>query len=265
MSADRYALAADGARLRYRVEGREDGLTVMFSHSLGVDSDTWDPQVAALAGRFRIVRYDARGHGRSEATEGEYTIEQAAHDALSVMDAARVRDVQFVGLSMGGMVGMWLAVHAPGRLRRLVLANTTAHIPLRAMWNERIAEARSSGLDAIAGATLQRWVGAAYRQANPAGFEAMVETMRTMSPVGYAGTAAMLRDTDLRPVLGRIGIPVLVITGEQDVATPPAAAQALAGDIPQATVGIVAGAGHLSNVEAPESFNGLLAGFLDAP
>lgn len=258
-----FATATDGTPIAYRLEGRADAPTIVFAHALGVTSATWDPQVSALGDNFRILRYDARGHGRSGAPAGAYDIGLVARDALSVMDAAGITAAHFIGLSMGGMVGMWIGIHAPERLGRLVLANTTPHIPLpREAWNQRIATASSEGLANIAVQTVDRWLGNDFKSRNPRAREEIVATMRNMSPTGYAGTCAVLRDADQRSEIGRILAPTLVITGAADVSTPLAAAQALAAAIPRAHAIAIAGAGHLSNVERPDDFNQLIREFL---
>lgn len=262
MSVDRYAIAADGTRIHYRVEGRADRPAVLFSHSLGVTLETWDAQVRALAGDFRVLRYDARGHGGSDAPGGLYEMGLLARDALAVLDAEAIDSAHLVGLSMGGMVGMWVGTHAPQRLRKLVLANTTAHIPLRDMWTSRIEAALRDGMDGIAAPTLNRWLGNDFKSAHPEQVEAVIATMRAMSPTGYAGCCGALREADQRETVALIRAPTLVITGSADLATTAAVAEALAAAIPNATSTVIAGAGHLSNIEQPEVFNRCLIDFL---
>lgn len=262
MTAGNFARAADGARIHWRVDGPVSADAVLFSHSLGVTLDTWAAQARTLDSRWRVVRYDARGHGRSDAPGGPYDLAMLAADALAVLDAAGAATAHMVGLSMGGMVGMWLAVNRPDRVGRLVLANTTAHIPLRDMWNSRIETALSTGMDGIASATLRRWVGERFKTTQPEAFAAMAETMRKMSPAGYAGCCAALRDADLRTTVGAIAAPTLVLTGAADEAITPAVAEALAASIPGARCTIVPDAGHLSNIEQPEAFNTLIRSFL---
>jgi len=263
VSEVQFATASDGTPIAYRLEGCAEAPAIVFSHSLGVTSDTWDPQVAALGDSFRIVRYDARGHGRSGAPAAEYDIGLVGRDALAVMDAAGMDAAHFVGLSMGGMVGMWIGIHAPARLGRLVLANTTPRIPLpREAWNQRIAAASSEGLAAIAVQTVDSWLSDEFKSRDPRGREAIVSTMRAMSSASYAGTCAVLREADQRGEIGRIAAPTLVITGAGDVSTPPAAAEALAAAIPGARAAVIPGAGHLSNVERPEDFSRLIREFL---
>jgi 3-oxoadipate enol-lactonase len=262
VSVDRFAVATDGTRLRIRVEGRAGARPILFSHSLGVTLDTWDAQVRALGDAWCVVRYDARGHGESDAPEGPYDLDMLGRDALAVLDAAGIERAHVVGLSMGGMVAMWLAVNAPERVDRLVLANTTTHIPLRDTWNQRIATARESGMAPIAAQTLDRWLGPAFKAAHPDARDAMVATMNAMSPVGYAGCCAALRDADQRETVGRIGAATLVLTGSADLATTPAVAQGLAAAIPSGRASVIDDAGHLCNVEQPEAFERHLRDFL---
>lgn len=262
MTIGRFATASDGTRIHYRVEGRPEGPAVLLSHSLGVTLETWDAQVLALGSSFRILRYDARGHGSSAAPPGPYDIGMLARDALAVLDAEHIPSAHLVGLSMGGMVGMWIGAHAPQRVDKLVLANTTAHIPLRDMWNSRIETALRDGLSSIAAPTLQRWLGEDFKSRRAQQTEAMISVMQAMSSIGYAGCCAALRDADQREILSGIRAPTLVVTGAADLATTPAVAQALADAIPNASCSIIANAGHLSNVEQPEAFNRVIQAFL---
>jgi 3-oxoadipate enol-lactonase len=179
-----------------------------------------------------------------------------------VMDKAGVARAHIVGLSMGGMVAMWLATHEPQRVDRLVLANTTPHIPLRDMWNSRIQTALADGLDTIAAPTMQRWLSEEFMAAQPLAAAALIDAMRRMSPAGYAGCCAALREADQRKSVSRIGASTLVVTGSDDLATTEAVAQGLADAIPGARLEIIAGAGHLSNVEQPDAFNRALLDFL---
>lgn len=264
MSESFLVKAVDGARIAVQVEpGPQHATTVVLSHSLGCDASMWDPQIAVLARHFRVVRYDHRGHGRSEAPPGDYTIDLLGADALAVIDAVCAKQaVHFCGLSMGAMVGMWLATREPKRLRSLVLANTAAHIPLRAMFEQRIHTARTEGMTNIAASTIDRWLSDAFRDLHAAQRDALVDTMLQMSPHGYAGCCAVLRDTDLRPDLGRIALPTLVIGGSADPSTTPQAMHALAHAIDGAHVLILDGASHLSNIERPRAFaDALLAHF----
>ena len=245
-----------GARIAVRIDaGPEGAPTAVLSHSLGCDLSMWDPQVQALSRHFRVVRFDHRGHGQSDAPDGDYSIEQLGRDALAVIDATSPgRPVHYCGLSMGAMVGMWLALHHPERIDRLALANSAAHIPLRAMFEQRIATARTEGLSSIAAPTMDRWLSEEFRHTHAPQRDALVERMLAMSPQGYAGCCAVLRDTDLRTDLGRIGRPTLVIGGSVDMSTTPEGMRALADAIHGARLVILDGASHLSNLERPQAF-----------
>ncbi len=249
-------VSAGGVRIAARIEAGPPGApTVVLSHSLGCDLSMWDPQIEGLTRHFRVVRFDHRGHGKSDAPAGDYSIDRLGRDALAVIEATSDgQPVHFCGLSMGAMVGMWLTLHHPQRLKRLALANTAAHIPMRAMFEQRIATARSEGMGSIAAPTMDRWLSEAFRTAQPARRDALVDAMLRMSPEGYAGCCAVLRDTDLRADIGGIRLPTLVIGGGADAATPPAAMEGLAAAIPGARAVILEGAGHLSNIEQARAF-----------
>jgi 3-oxoadipate enol-lactonase len=247
-----------GARLRYEVSGPERAPWLVLSHSLGTDLSLWDAQVAALAQTHRVLRYDARGHGASAAPSGPYTIEQLAHDALALLDALRISRARFCGISMGGQTGLWLAAFAGDRIDRLVLANTGARIGTRAIWNERIAAVEAGGLAAIAEGVLARWVTAGFRDARPAETARLREMLLRTPAAGYAACCAALRDADLRAAARSVRAPTLVVTGAQDVATPPADGRALAAAIAGAAH-VELAAGHLSNVEEAEAFTAAVA------
>ena len=222
----------------------------------------WDAQVEAFGERFRVVRYDSRGHSGSEAPDGEHAIEMLGKDALAVMDALEVTRAHFVGLSQGGMTGMWLGAHAPERIDHLVLANTTAHIPARDLLNGWIQTALSDGLDSIAPPIMTGWLSAKFKAAHPERTRELVEAFRLMSPKGFAGSCAVLRDSDRRDDLPKIKAPTLVIAGVEDGPMGAAAAQALVDAIPGARRADIPDAAHLSPIENPEAFNAAVLGFL---
>src|SRR4051794_2289093 len=181
----------------------------------------WDDQVAALSSRFRILRYDTRGHGRSAAPEGPYAIGDLGADLLALLDELGLERVSFCGLSLGGMTGMWLAANAPERVERLVLCCTSAHLPPREMWDERIETVRADGMEPVAEGVLERWLTPEFRTARPE-IAARLKAMLVATPVeGYAGCCAAIRDLDLRDALSAIRAPTLVIAGGEDPATPP--------------------------------------------
>jgi 3-oxoadipate enol-lactonase len=223
----------------------------MLCNSLGTTLEMWDPQVEALTTRFRLVTYDRRGHGRSPVPPGPYSIEDLGRDALDLLDDLGIERVSFCGLSIGGMVGMWLASEAPERIDRLVLCSTAPTLPPREQWLERAATVRAEGVSAIADAALDRWF-------TPLAPESLRESFRAMlvgTPAeGYAGCCEALADLDLRDRLAAIGAATLVVTGEGDPVAPPETGEQLAASISGARHVTVAGARHITNAEQPSTF-----------
>lgn len=252
---------ADGCRLSYSVEGPAGAPVLLLSNSIGTTSALWDRQAGPFAKTFRVVRYDTRGHGRSSVPAGDYTMEQLGRDALAVLDAAGAGRAHVCGISLGGITAMWLGVHAPERIERLVLANTGARVGTVEMWQQRIAAVRANGMAQIAEATPSRWFTESFRQRAPeivATFTAMVADC---PPAGYAGCSAAIRDTDLRDDVRKIAAPTLVITGAVDPATPPSDGAFLSERIPRARR-VELAAAHLSNVEAADAFTAAVLDFL---
>jgi 3-oxoadipate enol-lactonase len=248
-------------RLHYRIDGDAGSPPLLLSNSLGASFEMWEPQMPVLAGRFRVIRYDSRGHGHSEATPGPYSIEQMAGDALGLLDRLSVARADFCGLSMGGMVGMWIAINAPARLDRLVLANTAARIGTAEMWNARIDAVRKGGTASIASGVLARWFTPAMLE-QPTPIVAQIRaTFERISAAGYAASCAAVRDADQRHLLGRIHAPTLVIAGSDDQATPPDDGRFLADHIQGARY-VELDAPHLSNIQAASAFTQALVQFL---
>jgi 3-oxoadipate enol-lactonase len=242
------------------VEGADHGPPVMFSNSLGSDLEMWDAQAAALKDRFRVIRYDSRGHGKSVVSDGPYSIADLGEDACAIMDALGTGPVFWCGLSKGGMVGQWLLRHRPERLIKAVLANTAPHMPGPELWNGRIRLVREKGMGAIVDAMLARWFSDGFRAERP---DVMARTaaMITRQPVeGYAACCAAIRDMDQRNSLRTANRPVLVIVGSDDPSTTPAMGQLIADAIPGARVTTLT-ARHLSNLERPAEFNQALLDF----
>ena len=253
--------ALPDARLHYRIDGETGAPPLLLSNSLGTSLDMWEPQMPALAARYRVIRYDSRGHGRSDVTPGPYTIEQLANDALRLLDALSVSRAHFCGLSMGGAVGLWLGINAPNRLDRLVLANTAAKIGTSEMWNARIEAVRKGGCASIAPAVLARFFGShALAQPTPL-IAQMRATFEATSAEGYVACCAAVRDMDLRHALSRIHAPTLVITGSEDVSTPPEDGRYIADHVRRAQH-VELPAPHLSNVQAAAAFTQALLHFL---
>jgi 3-oxoadipate enol-lactonase len=211
----------------------------------------WDPQVSALSAHFRLVRYDRRGHGRSPVPPGPYSIEDLGRDALALLDGLGTERVSFCGLSIGGMVGMWLASEAPERVHRLVLCCTAPILPPRAQWLERAARVRARGVSSIADTVVTRW----FTSDAPRSLRETFRTMLVGTPAeGYAGCCEALADLDLRERLVAIEAPTLIVTGAEDPVAPPDKGELLANSISGARHVTVAGAAHIANAEQPATF-----------
>jgi 3-oxoadipate enol-lactonase len=223
----------------------------------------WEPQAAVLAQRSCVLRYDTRGHGQSDVPPGPYTIDLLGRDVLALLDHLGVARAAFCGLSLGGMTGMWLGVHAPQRISRLVLANTSAHMGPPAAMNERIAAVTAGGVAAISEAVLGRWFTPGFAAREPARVAAVKAMLDRTPAAGYVACCHAIRDMDQRADIARIGAPTLVVTGTHDLSTPPSAGRFLAERIPGARY-VELPAAHLSNVEAAAGFNAALTAFLAA-
>ncbi len=254
----------DGVRLFVVSEGPEEAPPVLFSNSLGTDLHAWDPQAKALAGTFRVVRYDARGHGRSDVPPGPYTIDRLGADALGVLDALGIDRAHVCGISLGGMVALWLAARHPERVGRAVFAATAARIGSEALWEERARMVRAGGTGAIRDLFVARFFSPAFAAGEPATVERFTEALLGMSAEGYAASCLALAEADLRDAVGGIRCPSLVVAGSLDVATPVAEARWLHGRIPGSQLLVLEDAAHLCNVEAPERFSEAVARFLSA-
>lgn len=248
---------ANGIRLNYVFEGPEDAPVVAFSNGLGTDLHMWDEQAPALKQRFRVLRYDTRGHGGSDVTDGSCSIAQLATDFLSLLDVLEIDRCSFCGLSMGGMVGLWLAAHRPGALNKVVLANTAAKIGTTEMWNQRIAKVFAEGMPSVADGMLPRWFTASFLRSQPAKVATIRQVFEATDPRGYAASCEAIRDMDQRAAVGTVKVVTTIISGEHDPVTPPSESHALASAISGARH-ITLPAAHLSNVECPDEFNKVL-------
>jgi 3-oxoadipate enol-lactonase len=256
-------IQSDGAKLNAQVEGPERAPVLMLCNSLGTDLHMWDDQVEAITGRFRLVRYDRRGHGKSEAPKGPYNMEMLARDALAVMDGMGVQKVNWCGLSMGGMVGMWLGANAPQRIEQLVLSNTSAHMADKQIWNERFKTLRTGGTAAIADGTMERWFTKGFRERAPQAVARLKQMVLDTPVEGYIGCGEAVRDMDHREIIRKITAPTLVIAGRHDPATTVEAGEFLRDRIPSAKLAVLEAA-HIANVEQPQAYTDTLLGFLTA-
>lgn len=249
----------DGAAIAWTLEGPDDRPVLMLSNSLGTNRSMWEPQLPAFGARYRVLRYDTRGHGQSSVTAGDYGLDRLGRDVVNLLDALGLDQVDFCGLSLGGMTGQWLGVFAPDRVRRLVLANTSAFMGPPTGWQDRMNRVRADGMAAIAEAVIARWFTPAFA-GSPATAEVLAGLLNT-DPAGYAGCCAAIRDMDLRPILSLIDRPTLVISGLQDPATPPEHALLLHHTIAGSSL-VSLDASHLSNVEQPDEFAQAVLAFL---
>ncbi|MGC1485399.1 MAG: 3-oxoadipate enol-lactonase [Candidatus Acidiferrum sp.] len=253
----------EDVRIHYDLAGPAGAPVLVFSNSLGENFSMWDSQTPALSKQFRVLRYDTRGHGQSSVTPGPYSIEQLAHDVLGLLDKLCFDRVYFCGLSMGGQTGMWLALNAPTRLRKLILCNTAAKIGTPEMWNPRIETVLKGGMKSISTAVIERWFSAAYRAKSPSVVASTKLMLESADPSGYIANCAAVRDFDTRETLDAIRVPTLVIAGTHDAATTPADGRYLADHIPGARYSEL-NAAHLSNIEACDRFDSELLGFLNS-
>jgi 3-oxoadipate enol-lactonase / 4-carboxymuconolactone decarboxylase len=248
---------ANGARLYYRLEGVSGRPLLVLSHSIGADHGQWAPQMPDFLEYFQVLRYDTRGHGASEVTPGEYSMEQLARDVLGLADALKIERFAFCGLSLGGMTGQWLGANAADRLTALVLANTSPRskpTPPAPSWEDRRRAVLAQGMAPLLEAAMQRWfITETLAKGDPYVGSARATFMAT-DPVGYAGCCAAIRDMDYTPLLGKIATPTLVIGGDRDVASPWAGqGDVLAREIRGAR-SVLLRAAHFSNIDQPRSF-----------
>ena len=260
---------ANGSRFHCRVDGpgRVDGPAgapwIAFSNSLATDLSMWDDQVGALRHRYRVLRYDQRGHGLSAAPEGDYDFALLVADALALLDAHGIERCHFVGLSMGGVTALGLAEQHGARLLSVAVcdANGASSPEGARAWSERCALARAQGIEALVEPTVKRWFHPDYYARNPAGLEKVRGMIRTTPLAGFLGCAAALSNYDYKTDLGRIRVPTLFLAGAEDGAVPQGM-RAMAASVPNARYAEVSPAGHISNIEQPEAFTKALGDFI---
>ena len=258
-----FITTGDGCRIAYRFDGPQDAPILLLSNSLGTDMAMWEPQMAAWTQAFRVLRYDQRGHGASDAPVGGYSIDRLGRDVIELLDALNIESVDFCGLSLGGMIGQWLGIREPGRLRRLVLANTSSFMGPPSAWDARIDLVRREGMAPLAQASVERWFTTAFAAAQPQAIVPIAMMLQATDSQGYAGCCAAIRDMDMRRPAALIEVPTLVIGGSQDPATPPPHSEALAKAIMGAKL-IMLPAAHLANVECSEAFGAAVTEHLTA-
>lgn len=248
--------------LHYRLQGPAGAPVLALSNSLGTDARIWDAVIALLEGRYRILSYDKRGHGLSDAPGGDYKIDDHVDDLAGLLDHLGMDRLALAGISVGGLIGQSFALRYPERLAALVLCDTAPKVGDDAMWNGRMEAVRRDGMASIAGAVMVRWFTEAFRRDRAdelAGWQNMFERM----PVpGYVGTCAALRDADLRDAIGAIAVPTLVVVGDQDLSTPVDLVRDAAARILGAHFEVIAGSGHIPSIEQPQALAALMTRFL---
>lgn len=253
-------LTVNGSELHYALDGPDDAPAIVFSNSLGTSLEMWDAQVEALRGRYRCLRYDTRGHGRSAVRDEPAGIDDLAADLRGLLDGLGISRAHVVGLSLGGMTAQAFAASSPDRVDRLVLMATAAQLGPPAAWEERAALARREGMAALVDTVLSRWFTPPFADTQDAG--KVREQILATDPVGYARACDVIRDMDLRERLAAISAPTMIIAGADDPATPPLLGEALRSAIPGAELVVISGAAHLLNIERAEQVNRHLASFL---
>ena len=254
----------NGTKLNYRLDGPEQGTVVMFSNSLASALSMWDLQVPPLVeAGYRVLRYDSRGHGQSEVPEGPYSIEMLAADAVGLMDALGLEKVHFCGLSMGGMVGQMLGARHGDRLISLTLSSTSAHMPPREIWDERIKTVRENGMDAVVDATIDRWFTKAGQERRVAEVEKIRHLILQTRTDGFCAACAAIQNMDQRDSIRSISTVTLVLVGEHDPGTPVSAAEFIHQQTSSSELKVFSDAAHFVNVEQSRVFNEALLKFIE--
>jgi 3-oxoadipate enol-lactonase len=255
----------NGIKLNYRFDGPEMGGVVMFSNSLASDITMWNHQIPPLTkAGYRVLRYDSRGHGRSAAPSGPYTMEMLTSDVVALMDHLGLERVHFCGLSMGGMVGQMLGALHGKRLLSLILCDTSSHMAQPEVWDERIALVTRAGMKGVVDATIDRWFTKAGQQRLKAAVERTREVILNTPVEGYCGSGLAIQAMDLREIIKGISVKTLIIVGEQDPGTPVSVAEFIHGRIGASTLKVIPDAMHFVNVEQADIFNTVLLAFLSA-
>ena len=250
-----------GLRMRYEWSGLDAGPVLVFSHPLGTDLTMWDGQAADFGKKFRVLRYDKRGHGGSSSPSGPYTIEQMGRDAVALFDYLKLDRVNYCGLSIGGQTGMWLGANAPERLHKLVLSNTAAKIGNPDGWKTRIDAVQKDGVKSVSKVVIDRWFTAEFQSAAPAKIEKIRVVFERSDAGGYVASCAAVRDFDFRETVAGVRVPTLAIAGTFDPATTPADTKFVADRIAGARF-VELKASHLSNVEARREYSAAVGEFL---
>ena len=258
-------IKANGIEMHYTLDGPANGPVVTLSHSLATDLSMWEPQLKPLSQRYRVLRYDTRGHGGTDAPNGAYSLDLLAEDARALLGALGIGRTHWVGLSMGGMIGQTLALKAPEIFLSLSLCDTSSRMPpeSRSLWDERIKTSTEKGMQPLLESTLARWFTQGYRDRGGPVLPHVKKMILSTPPAGFSGCCAAIAPLDLTDRIGAIRVPTLVIVGEDDPGTPVAASRVINERIKGSELVILKSAAHLSNLEQPEAFTRALTTFLD--
>lgn len=254
-------VSANGIDMAYALDGPPNAPVVMFSATMMCHYTIWDKQVEKLATDYRVLRYDTRGHGGSDATTGAYTLNLLADDVASLLEALDIESVHFVGLSLGGFIGQVLTCRHPSIIESLVLCDTASQMPPKSMWDERIELVHREGVKSFPELMVQRWFTETYRDANPHEMEPIKKMIAEMSIDGMIGCCHAVKNMNNESLLKDISVPTLIIVGEHDVSTPVSVAETMHKYISNSELCIIKNAAHVSNFEQPEQFNSALLKF----
>lgn len=249
------------ATIRYEVEGDQQAPVLLLINSIGSTREMWARQMPAFTSAYRVIRYDARGHGRSSVPRGTYTLEQLGRDALAILDDAAVPKADVCGISLGGITAQWLGLNAANRVRSVVLANTAARIGTLESWTERITLVHEKGMSAVADLAMERWLTPAFRERDPDTTRVFRTMVQGCPAEGYLGCCAALRDADLREQIANLHAPALLIASSADAATPPEGLEFIRARVKGAQL-VTLDSAHLSNVECPGEFTAAVLDFL---
>ena len=253
---------ANGIKIEFRLDGPPDGRPVILSNSLSTDYRMWDDQLPALVDKYRVIRWNKRGHGGSETTLPPYDLPLLAEDVRCLMDALGIERAHYVGLSTGGAIGQYFAATQPGRVNSLVLCDTSSYVPSE-VWDSRMAVAREEGMEGVARASIERWFTPAFREARPDMIAKFHDMIVNTELAGYIGCASALKQCMLGPLLSKIAARTLIIVGADDPSTPVAHSEVIQRGIAGAELTVIDDASHISNAAQAEEFNRLLRTFLD--
>ena len=251
----------DDATISYEVDGDPEAPVLLLINSIGSTREMWARQMPALTTSYRVIRYDARGHGVSSVPRGPYTLDQLGTDALAILDDAGATAAHVCGISLGGITAQWLGLNTPGRVKSLVLANTAARIGTVESWTERINLVHQQGMSAVADLAMERWFTPAFHERDPETVHAFRTMVQNCPPDGYRGCCAALRDADLRDSISGISAPTLLLASSADTATPPEGLEFMRARVNGARL-VTLDSAHLSNVESAEEFTDAVLEFL---